>query len=635
MPSLSLARNGKPTPLILAAGVLLSGWCPTSPTLAGAEPNRSSFTAAKPEAVGGREHRLLERFRRSLDEQRWDDAWNLVGRLVETDSPGMVPVDESLYVSLPDYCQRLLSRLPLEVLEGYRALVDPIAEAWYREAVAQRDCQGLQRVVDEYFCSSWGDDALLALGELALGRGEYQAARSYWQALLSNSAVMNFPNSTARAVDVQARLALVSIRAEQWERAEAEIAQLASAHPKAQGRLAGHDVVYAEQLPQLLKQARHWPPVTDSTAPSTAALSDLGAQWAPVWSHSFASEQQNFPNVYPIVVNDLVVYQDSTGVYALQLATGEVAFHTDGSLVGSEGSTLATRGNQVYGVSSNGSLWGMDLNRDGALCFRSEKGITKSLCTGAIVIDGWRLLAETHATSHAIGTSLKCHDLATGQFLWQRRLSRVSQSFVQSGGGTLAKSPGIVYICTNLGSIAAVRVDEGQVLWLRTYEREVSIAEEKRIVPTRNRCMYHSGVLYALPSDSRQLLALDAATGRLLWTRSALQPSAAIVGITSDRLVLANGGLHLLEPETGNIVTSNFDLRLAGQGLVANDVIVWPTNQSIGRLHLSNGDAIGGEVPLPESGGANLLLVGDYVLAAGPTQLTVFRFAASRTDESS
>ena len=29
------------------------------------------------------------------------------------------------------------------------------------------------RVVDELYCSSWGDDALLALGELALERADY------------------------------------------------------------------------------------------------------------------------------------------------------------------------------------------------------------------------------------------------------------------------------------------------------------------------------------------------------------------------------------------------------------------------------------------------------------------------------
>ena len=37
------------------------------------------------------------------------------------------------------------------------------------------------RVVDELFCSTWGDDALLALGELALERADYAAARRSWE----------------------------------------------------------------------------------------------------------------------------------------------------------------------------------------------------------------------------------------------------------------------------------------------------------------------------------------------------------------------------------------------------------------------------------------------------------------------
>ena len=31
------------------------------------------------------------------------------------------------------------------------------------------------------FCSSWGDDALLAIGELALERGDYDGARRAWE----------------------------------------------------------------------------------------------------------------------------------------------------------------------------------------------------------------------------------------------------------------------------------------------------------------------------------------------------------------------------------------------------------------------------------------------------------------------
>ena len=55
------------------------------------------------------------------------------------------------------------------------------AEAAYREGVTSRRSSELARVAEEMFCSSWGDDALAALGELALERGDYAAARRAWE----------------------------------------------------------------------------------------------------------------------------------------------------------------------------------------------------------------------------------------------------------------------------------------------------------------------------------------------------------------------------------------------------------------------------------------------------------------------
>jgi hypothetical protein len=141
-------------------------------------------------------------------------------------------------------------------------------------------------------------------------------------------------------------------------------------------------------------------------------------------------------------------------------------------------------------------------------------------------------------------------------------------------------------------------------------------------------------MLFVLPADSRELLALDAATGEILWSRSALQSTAQLVGVTEDRLVLASGGLHLLDPNTGDILKTDFDRQLAGQGVVAGEVILWPENRSIQRFALTTGDRLPGDIPLPEPGGANLLAFGEYLLAAGPAQLTLFRFVSSQADQS-
>ena len=123
---------------------------------------------------------LLDRAEQFIADKQWDDAIAALTRLLSTKSSAVIAVDDNQYVCLAECCHRLLSRFPAEALERYRQLVDASSESAYRKAVASRDEHAFQRVVDQSFCSRWGDDALLALGELALERGDYQAARNAW-----------------------------------------------------------------------------------------------------------------------------------------------------------------------------------------------------------------------------------------------------------------------------------------------------------------------------------------------------------------------------------------------------------------------------------------------------------------------
>ena len=54
--------------------------------------------------------------------------------------------------------------------------MDAQAERWYRQGVESGDRASLRRVVDLAFCSSWGDEALESLGDLAFQDGRYGEA---------------------------------------------------------------------------------------------------------------------------------------------------------------------------------------------------------------------------------------------------------------------------------------------------------------------------------------------------------------------------------------------------------------------------------------------------------------------------
>jgi hypothetical protein len=261
-----------------------------------------------------------------VDDQHWDEAVGRLRALAEQAESGIVLVNEEsgLYVSLEEACQRMISHLPPPGLMVYRQRVDGLAEAWYQQAIRERSEPLLERIVRQLFASSLGDDALFALGELALARGDYSGARRAWERitplardperrplwialagidvrarwheiepLLANpgglggitgdatgeeedrgaeaggaaergrarSLTLVYPDTDLDVAQVLARLVLVSIREGAFDRAETELAVLEGLYPEATGRLGGKDRALIEALSEQLHEARTWPPL--------------------------------------------------------------------------------------------------------------------------------------------------------------------------------------------------------------------------------------------------------------------------------------------------------------------------------------------------------------------------------------
>ncbi len=81
-----------------------------------------------------------------------------------------------LFVDLRAYCHRALAKLPPEARAIYRNRLDGVAERWFREGASRRDTAMLRRVVELAFCSSWGDEALELLGDMAFQDGRFGEA---------------------------------------------------------------------------------------------------------------------------------------------------------------------------------------------------------------------------------------------------------------------------------------------------------------------------------------------------------------------------------------------------------------------------------------------------------------------------
>ena len=632
----------KPPPalrcLSLLVLVILGSLAFSSPTN-----GQPTLLPARPNAVGGQLRRKLVQLQNHLNNEQWRQYGQLIAELLDEQSDGLIAVagsrEEKLFVDFTEYCQRQLSQAPAPALAAYRRLVDSRAELMFRQGVAELDEQVLQQVADQMFCSSWGDDALWALGELSLHRGDYLAARAAWQKLDGVDHGLRYPDSPIDPAEVAARLALVSIRASQWDRAEQEIRELAALYPQAQGTWGGRKIVFAEELALLLDRAQQLPSLPAPEAWPTVGGSFQRTQLLPqsfegnlelAWQFSLAQDGSAFYPP-PIVSEQLVIFQDTAGVHGLDRETGEQSFLASGELFRQPVSSLTACDDRVLGVMGH-QCWAIDADRDGALSFRLKLDGRNEQLLGAGLVDGTHILFELRSPDQFSRVGIACFDLATRKLVWKKWVASANVGS-PTVGSALAASPGVVYLCTNLGAIAAVRVEDGRVLWLRTYSRGVPGQTTAHACS----CLLTSSTLLVSPTDSRQLLALDPTNGEVLWTRSGIDPAGVLVGATDDRIVLSNNGLHILNVSNGDVVASNFESIPVGQCLLVGDVVFVPTEQEIRSIALDSGEQIGHSIPLPSSGRVDLLGCKDFLLAIGGQQLSMFRVSqdTQRTSDGS
>jgi outer membrane protein assembly factor BamB len=96
----------------------------------------------------------------------------------------MIEIGQGRYINMRTYCQLRLAALPKPALELYRDRVDAQAQRQYEQSLAARDRSGLAQLTNQWFASSVTDEALFALGELALEQADHPAARAYWERLI-------------------------------------------------------------------------------------------------------------------------------------------------------------------------------------------------------------------------------------------------------------------------------------------------------------------------------------------------------------------------------------------------------------------------------------------------------------------
>jgi outer membrane protein assembly factor BamB len=196
-----------------------------------------------------------------------------------------------------------------------------------------------------------------------------------------------------------------------------------------------------------------------------------------------------------------------------------------------------------------------------------------------------------------------------------------------------------------LGIVAALRASDGAIEWLRTHPRNPNSEASRKNHPLgRHRppsaALYNRGKLFLAPDDSAHVFALDADSGRQLWTNekiaagSQVPGSPQLLGIIDDQLVCSGDRMHVVDAQTGlSRPTLTWpparrpDAVAAGRGLVAGHEVFFPTAQVIHIIDIRTGFPSRPAISLAPIGsqGANLLVAEGYLIAAGPELMMAFQ----------
>ena len=233
--------------------------------------------------------------------------------------------------------------------------------------------------------------------------------------------------------------------------------------------------------------------------------------------------------------------------------------------------------------------------------------------------------------------------LASGMVSGCEQASLVSHQLLSVAGGR-------IFVNTNLGAIACLDLENGQIVWLARYQRAAASADEAYARPDRFRyrdltpCMVHGSQVICAPQDCPELFAIDSATGQLLWSTDAerVDDSNQLLGAYQQSLIVSGDRLYWLEAHSGKVLaafpaggvgevaTALPSPRGYGRGLVVGGRVYWPTSNEIFVFDAQPNSEAPGKPPairerirLDTRGaeGGNLSLFGDGLIIAGPGRL--------------
>jgi outer membrane protein assembly factor BamB len=675
--------------------------------------------------------RRLEAADKLAAQKEWTEAVEEYQRIISEAGDDLVAVSPRHALAARRLCHCRIAALPAEQLYAYRTRIDAQARKWFEQGAAQRDDRLLKRVVEEAFCSRYGDRALDMLGDLAFERGQFGEAERWWRMIAPLAGdkqptdvpktacpTLGFPNPQINVARVRAKQVLARVFAAQNQRnpsdLENTIAAFRGQHAMAEGRLAGRQGNYADTLaavlqesltPRTIAETTTWPTFgvdAGRGATATGAAARLRRMCFQPFQWRFSLENRSRleadapspapePRLtalgrnrvmafHPVIVDDYVVVADAHAVVAYALHNGtpsvwyDLAREKEGlDDVGAQKLpappnlryTLTVAGGCVYarlgaqGISAerdqHSYLVCLNLKSDDKgqrlrwLATPDEPGRGAIFEGAPLVHEGRAYIAATRVEGGQTIAAIHCYAAnaeSAPQLLWRRDVCATQELHGKEQRFrhhllTLAGSR-VVY-CSHSGTIVALDAGSGRSVWAVRYpsgggtislpatdKDKETIGSVRDLTP----CVHTAGRLYVAPADYDGLLCLDAATGATLWERN-ISKVVHLLGVARGKLIFttarairavdaATGADAWLMPDVGTFLVPQ------GRGLIADDLVLWPTTEGLKVLQVDDGRQADNFPPavlatkLPHERLGNLAYANGCLAVAGPEELYVY-----------
>jgi len=550
------------TGMVLGIAMLLA--------LAGAAPSQGQFQQStpvyaddSPQAQGA-----LDRARELAAAGNAAEAARVIQQLLDTDAERVVPdrADNKLFTALRDRVHDVLLSSPA-VLERYRSVEEPRA----RDLVAAGEFEKVERA---RLLTRSGLEAALKVAERHLEAARFEAARLTLEQLETHPdrkdpALADKCAAAARLVARYLDRASVRSWAERWtqEAGKNEPVGAAIVPPPRAAERARNPVSTKEGGPDApLDAAALVRSPLQSVWISEQIRRDLADRPELHQGNREARARQNGedePWMFPTVFGDLVYVTDGSSVNALDRFTLAPVWSANIAPIESDPSsgpfdpsgeesvflpglprqlddspTVAVGGGvavvcsglpyqngrddtqrvHAYDAATGRLLWNVHLAQLG-------EGFENAGIRGAPIIEGDTLILGVKKTGQArrlLGLYLVGIDIRDGSARWTRLIG--SAGVLPRGGGTrIADSPvvseGVVYRGDEMGVIAAVEAATGRPRWVRTFDPGELRSRELLGSWSTSTPIVDAGRVVTLSPDRRNLLVLEASSGKVLASR--------------------------------------------------------------------------------------------------------------------